>query len=203
LPRIISDRGLASRLVTQMAEILAELHACLPQELASQLAGPDHKWPPSVDWVRVRLPEVVADKDLLDLCLGWLEAFASLEVPDEERVLCHGDFGFHNFAFDAVDFSVKGIFDFDSASFNDPHWDLRYMVFGPTPFHYQLLDLGIETYDGCSGRTISRDRVLLYNAISAITFLAYRRGISAETVWCGRNLEEDLAWTRLAISKLD
>lgn len=47
----------------------------------------------------------------------------------------------------------------------------------------------------------SERKILLYKAISAITFLAYRKGIENETSWCGRTYDEDLAWTQLAISK--
>lgn len=43
-----------------------------------------------------------------------------------------------------------------------------------------------------SDRLISKQRILLYNAISAITFLAYRNGIENDTRWCGRTYDEDI-----------
>lgn len=46
---------------------------------------------------------------------------------------------------------------------------------------------------------IDRRRVQLYNAASAICYLAYRRGIAAHVRHCGRTLAEDLAWVRKAI----
>lgn len=47
-----------------------------------------------------------------------------------------------------------------------------------------------------SSGTIRRERVLLYNAACAITFLAFRLGTHPEQRWCGRTLEQDPRWSR-------
>jgi hypothetical protein len=52
------------------------------------------------------------------------------------------------------------------------------------------------------GRTIDRQRVQLYNAACAITYLAFRDGHAPEEAWCGRTLEQDLRWSRWAIGKV-
>jgi hypothetical protein len=44
--------------------------------------------------------------------------------------------------------------------------------------------------------------VILYNAASAITFLAYRAGTAPDERSCGRTLAQDLAWTRQAVARV-
>jgi hypothetical protein len=66
---------------------------------------------------------------------------------------------------------------------------------------YDLLDAARSVYEPVVGR-IQRDRVLLYNAACAITFLAYRAGTDPEERPCGRTLAEDLRWSRKAIARV-
>jgi hypothetical protein len=40
----------------------------------------------------------------------------------------------------------------------------------------------------------------LLNAIAAIGYLAYRHGHAPDEEWCGRTLEQDLAWARAALT---
>lgn len=202
LQRLNKDPTIAMQVTINISAILAELHNCLDHKQARELAPCHHNWPTSADWVRERLPYVVKETVMLKQIYLCLEEFEVIRVDDQDRVLCHGDPGLHNLAFDSEDLSINGIFDFEGATFNDPNWDLRYLIFGPTDFHYELVDIGIQSYQDHSDRLISKQRILLYNAISAITFLAYRKGIENDTSWCGRTYDEDLAWTQLAISKL-
>jgi aminoglycoside phosphotransferase len=202
LQRLNQDPAIARQITSNIAAILAELHNCLDHSQARELAPSNHNWPTSADWVRERLPHVVKESVMLKQMYLYLDEFESIRVDDRERVLCHGDPGLHNLAFNSDDLSINGIFDFEGATFNDPSWDLRYLIFGPTDFHYELVDTGIQSYQDHSDRAISKQRILFYNAISAITFLAYRKGIEKDTRWCGRTYDEDLAWTQLAISKL-
>ncbi len=202
LRQLNKDPAIARQVTINIAAILAELHNCLDHQHARELASSHHNWPTSADWVRERLPHVVKDTAMLKQMYLYLDEFEVIRIDDQDRVLCHGDPGLHNLAFNADDLTINGIFDFEGATFNDPNWDLRYLIFGPTDFHYELLDIGIQSYLAHSDRLISKQRILFYNAISAITFLAYRKGIENDTRWCGRTFDEDLAWTQLAISKL-
>ncbi len=52
------------------------------------------------------------------------------------------------------------------------------------------------------GRSLDRNRIRLYNAACAISFLAFRAGTPAEEKPCGRTLAEDMRWVRTALSKL-
>jgi hypothetical protein len=63
----------------------------------------------------------------------------------------------------------------------------------------ELLDAAVSVYEPVVGRKVQLDRVLLYNAAFAITFLAYRAGTRPDERSCGRTLEEDLRWSRHAI----
>jgi hypothetical protein len=63
-----------------------------------------------------------------------------------------------------------------------------------------MLEAALDVYLPTTGATISRDRIRLYNAASAICYLAFRRGISPEQISCGRTLAEDLQWVRTALS---
>jgi hypothetical protein len=51
-------------------------------------------------------------------------------------------------------------------------------------------------------RRLDRDRIRLYNAACAVSFLAYRNGVSADEKSCGRTLAEDLAWVRGSLDRL-
>jgi hypothetical protein len=70
------------------------------------------------------------------------------------------------------------------------------------PERYELLEAASSVYESAIGYRIQRDRVLLYNAACAVTFLAYRVGTKPEERSCGRTLAEDLRWSRHAIAKV-
>lgn len=114
-------------------------------------------------------------------------------------ILVHTDVGFHNLAIDGESRTVQGVFDYDGAAWADRHHDFRYLVFDVD--RHDMLDAACAVYEPVVGRPIRRDRVLLYNAASAVTFLAYRAGHAPEERWCGRTLAEDLRWSRDAIAR--
>jgi hypothetical protein len=62
-----------------------------------------------------------------------------------------------------------------------------------------LLEAARAAYEPVVGVVLSTERVLLYNAACAVTFLAYRAGTGPEERSCGRTLAEDLRWTRAAL----
>ena len=65
----------------------------------------------------------------------------------------------------------------------------------------EVLEAALAVYQPALGRTLSRDRIWLYNAVCAASFLASRRGVPAEERWCGRTLAEDLRWVRDALTQ--
>src|SRR3990172_7354078 len=110
----------------------------------------------------------------IDLPRGELTPVPRDSEP--ERVLVHGDVGFHNMAIDAED-RVVGLFDYGDACWSDRHLGFRYLTFGRDAF--QLLGAATDAYTPAGGRPIDRRRVLLHNAAAAVGFLAWRDGVAA------------------------
>jgi hypothetical protein len=195
--RIANDLALARRLGHALGLVLAEQHSRIAR---SDVAGwlPDRvPWPEPVDWTRERLPEVIDDAPLLAGIGRVLDIQEALDVPDGDRVLVHGDLGVHNIAVDPATADLQGVFDYDGAAWDDRHLDFRYFIFDHE--HEDLLEAAIVAYEPAAGRSIDRRRVRLYNAASAICYLAFRRGVAADVRHCGRTLAEDLAWVRKAV----
>jgi len=113
--------------------------------------------------------------------------------------LVHTDVGFHNLGIDPQSYTVHGLFDYDGAAWADRHHDFRYLVFDLD--RYALLEAAVSAYEPVVGHRIQRERVLLYNAACAVSFLAYRAGTQPEERSCGRTLAEDLRWSRLVIAR--
>ena len=112
----------------------------------------------------------------------------------------HADLGLHNVALDPNTGALNGVFDYDAAAWADRHHDFRYLILDLES--HALLDAAVATYEPVVGRVIRRERVLLYNAACAISYLAYRAGRAPEERWCGRTLAEDLSWSRGAIAAM-
>jgi aminoglycoside phosphotransferase (APT) family kinase protein len=199
LLRLRDDPAAAARLGASLGAALAELHASVS---AAEVAGwlpPAPDWPEPRAWVRERLPHVTDDPALIaagEAVMARYEA-ALRDTPPPQRVLVHGDLGFHNTVVDPGTMEVRGIFDWESACWADPHLDFRYLTH-PAPSD-PLLDAAIAAYEPRAGRRLCRGRIHLYNAASAVSYLAYRAGVPPEVRWCGRTLDEDLAWTRAAM----
>lgn len=199
--RAREDAGFAGAVGRQVGALLAELHA-LPLEGALRESLPRRvSWPESSEWIRERLPRVIDDAELIGAIDGALARFDAFAAPESDRVLVHTDVGLHNLAFDPASLEVRGIFDFAEAAWADRHWDLRHLVWRGGAA--ATLTAAIASYAGSGGGPLSRARLVLYNAATAFSYLAFRDGIAAEQVWCGRTLAQDVAWTREALADLE
>jgi aminoglycoside phosphotransferase (APT) family kinase protein len=190
---------LAVQLGTAVGTILAEQHARIG---AADVAGwlPRRPaWPEPREWVCARLRNVVEDPGLLASAKAVMEAYESVPVSEADRALVHTDVGFHNLGIDPQSHTVHGLFDYEGAAWADRHHDFRYLVFDWE--RSDLLEAAVSAYEPVVGHRIQRERVLLYNAACAVTFLAYRVGTKPEECSCGRTLAEDLRWSRLAIAR--
>lgn len=195
--RIAVDPALARRLGQALGLVLAQQHSRIARlDVAGWL--PDRvPWPEPLAWIRERLPEVTDDASLLAGIDRVLALQDALDVPNGDRALVHGDLGVHNIAVDPATGDLQGVFDYDGAAWDDRHHDFRYLVFDHEG--EDLLEAAIAAYEPAAGRRIDRRRVRLYNATSAICYLAYRRGVAADVRHCGRILAEDMAWVRKAV----
>jgi aminoglycoside phosphotransferase (APT) family kinase protein len=191
--RTKADPALARRIGAAVGEILVEQHTRIA---AADLQGWLRErvpWPEPRAWIDERIDAVVEDRDLLRRIRRVVDAYEAVQVDAADRVLVHGDLGLHNLALDPDTDAVRGVFDYDGAAFADRHHDFRYLVLS-IPGE-PVLEAALAVYEPAVGR-IDRDRVWLYNAACAISYLAYRRGVAAEQKWCGRTLAEDLQWAR-------
>jgi hypothetical protein len=194
------DSMLARRIGGSVGAILAEQHLRIGETEAASWLPRRVAWPEVSDWIRERLPAVVDDVDLMVMMENTIERYEAVAVDAGDRVLVHGDVGLHNLALDPQTDTVSGIFDYDGAAWADRHHDFRYLIFDVELD--DMLDAVLAVYEPATGRTVDRDRIRLYNAACAITFLAFRSGIPPERQSCGRTLAEDLRWVRNALSKL-
>jgi hypothetical protein len=195
-----TDPAAGRRMGAEIGAILAEQHTRISSEDAAAWLPSRALWPEPSAWIRERLPRVVTDDAALIARIdALLDRYNAVPVTDADRALIHNDVGFHNLVVDADTYAVRGIFDYESASWADRHHDFRYLLFDRG--HEEMLDAALAVYEPTVGRTLSRDRIRLYNAAAAASFLAFRDGIPADTRRCGRTLSEDLAWVRYALER--
>jgi Ser/Thr protein kinase RdoA (MazF antagonist) len=200
--RMTGDAAAARRMGAEIGTILAEQHTRIRAEDAAAWLPSRALWPEPSAWIRERLPRVVAgagDNGLIARIDEMLARYDAVPVTDADRALIHSDVGFHNLALDPETYAVRGIFDYEGASWADRHHDFRYLLFDRG--HEEMLDAALAVYEPTVGRILSRERIRLYNAAAAASFLAFRDGIPADTRWCGRTLAEDLAWVRYALER--
>jgi aminoglycoside phosphotransferase (APT) family kinase protein len=203
-PRAVYERAkvdtqVAARIGADLGRILAEQHTrVVVSDAATWLPARPH-WPEPTAWVLQRIPRVTDDRDLFDDIRAMLTHHDALVVDERDRVLVHGDIGFHNVAVEPETCAMQGVFDYEHASWADRHHDFRYLLFDVG--RDDLLDAALAVYEPAVGRTLSRARIALYNAASAASFLAFRDGTSPEEACCGRTLAQDLGWMRAAIDR--
>jgi hypothetical protein len=197
--RASADTGLARRIGTALGAILLEQHTRIRASDVAAWLPHRPEWPePSVK-LRRDLSEVIDDRTLLGELEAVLDIYDRTPVDDHDRVLVHGDLGLHNIAVDEHD-EVRGVFDYGGSCWTDRHHDFRYLVFDLESD--AALEAALAAYEPALGRSLSRARIRLYNAACAIGFLAYRRGVPADTKSCGRTLAQDLKWVRGALARL-
>jgi len=197
--RVKTDTKLAARIGAELGRILAEQHTRVTaSDAVSWLPSRPH-WPEPSAWIRERIPRVTPDRRLFDDVCAMLARHDAVVADERDRVLVHGDLGFHNIAVDPETCALQGVFDYGDAAWADRHDDFRYLLFDVA--RDDLLEAALAVYQPVVGRTLSRARIALSNAASAAGFLAFRDGVPPEQSSCGRTLEQDLAWTRAAIDR--
>jgi aminoglycoside phosphotransferase (APT) family kinase protein len=194
------DSELAQRIGRSHGTILAEQHAAIGEAETTGWLPRRTAWPERSDWIRERLSGVVDHDDLIVVMERTIGRYEAVAVDGNDRALVHGDVGLHNLALDPDTDTVNGIFDYDGAAWADRHHDFRYLLFDVE--REDMLEAALAVYEAATGRTLDRERIRLYNAACAISYLAFRLGTPPEQKSCGRNLAEDLGWVRTALSRL-
>ena len=198
--RTLTDIPLARRIGAAIGAVLAEQHTRIADADVAGWLPTRPAWPEPSERLRESLPEVIDDRALLADIDRALDAYDAVSVAVEDHVLVHGDLGLHNVAVDPETTDLRGVFDYDEASWADRHHDFRYLIFHHE--HDHGLEAALAVYEPALGRALDRHRIRLYNAACAFGFLAFRRGVAPEERWCGRTLAEDLQWVRGALARL-
>jgi aminoglycoside phosphotransferase (APT) family kinase protein len=196
-----SNLEIAKQIGIRIGQMLAELHTRTQRPDVESFLPHKPSWPDPGRWIRERLPAVIDDRKLVAKIDEVLSHYECVQVAEEDRVLIHADLGMHALAYDPRTFRINGLFDFEGAAYADRHHDFQYLILGNG--NTNILDEAIATYEPVVGRAIHRDRVHLYNAACASSYLAFRIGHEPDEPWCGRTLAEDLEWTRSAIESAD
>jgi hypothetical protein len=199
--RCQADTALVRRIGRWLGRSLAEQHAGIGERDVAGWLPQRVPWPEEGAWIRERLPRVLDDKNFVRALVCVIAVYEATSVDAGDRVLVHGDVGLHNLALDPETDAVNGIFDYDSAAWADRHDDFRYLLFDED--REDMLNAALEVYEPAVGRRLDRDRIRLYNAACAISYLAFRAGTPPEQKSCGRTLAEDLRWARAALVKLE
>jgi aminoglycoside phosphotransferase (APT) family kinase protein len=195
------DATFAAKTGEAIGKILVEQHTKIkPQHIEGWLSR-EISFPNHPNWMRDRIPQVIDDVGLLRKIDQILRQYEALQPEETDCVLVHGDIGLHNLAFDPDTLMVRGIFDYEEAAWSDRHHDFRYLVFDfDRP---EMLQAALAVYEPAVAVQLSRQRIYLYNAVCAFSFLAYRLGTPDDEKSCGRTLAQDLQWIRWAIAQLE
>ena len=191
--------GLISWVAESVACLLAEQHSRVTEAEVAGWLPTAPAWPLPRSVMDARLPAVAIEPDLRSRIGRLLDLYDDWSAGSQDRVLIHGDFGFHNVAIEPVTGQIVGVFDYDGAAWADRHLDFRYLTFGAV--QDSLLDETILAYCGATGVALDRNRVLLSNAAAAVSHLADRAGFGEDEVIGGRTLAGDLRWTRWALDR--
>jgi aminoglycoside phosphotransferase (APT) family kinase protein len=188
---------------SSIGAILAEQHRRIQEVDVAGWSRRALLWPLPRPQVREALGRVVSDRVLGARCDRVLAMKEEVQVVPSDCALVHGDLGFHNAVLDPDTLRVIGVYDYDGAGWVDRHYDFRYLVFDESDGALdQVLEGALAVYEPLVGVALSRARIRLYNAASAVGFLASRDGHAPDENWCGRTLSEDLAWTEYALSRV-
>jgi aminoglycoside phosphotransferase (APT) family kinase protein len=194
---------IARQIGTQIGSMVEELHTKIAvadiENLIQRKIQHKPDFPESRAWILERLPRVIDDRAFIAKSDDVLRRCESLRIDDEDRVLIHGDLGMHALAYDPDSFRINGLFDFEGAACADRHHDFRYLILGNST---TMLDAALSEYESITHCILNRDRILLYHAACALSYLAFRVGHAPEEESCGRTLEGDLKWSREAVGAI-
>ena len=196
------DRALAWRIGHALGTVLADQHLAIRAEHTAGWLPRRPSWPQPDGILWRTLPHMVDDPALLRRMEQVIRRYEAEDAASTGRVLVHGDLGFHNIAIDPATDEVRGVFDYEDASWSDRHQDFRYLVFPDGLTDEAELDGALAAYEPAVGVRLDRFLIRLCNAACAIGFLAHRHGVPPDARSCGRTLAEDLAWVGHALDGL-
>jgi aminoglycoside phosphotransferase (APT) family kinase protein len=182
----------------RIGEILAELHSAITPEEARRLAPLELPLATSIERMRMNMAMGFEDVALQSQVKEIFARFDALAIGADELVLVHGDVASQNMAFEPETSEVLGIYDFEDIACVDRHWDFKYLHSYPALFQRAVL----EAYQDCTGIAPDVQRITLYHALSALSFLAWRvEDPDAHDRLSGRDKASAYRWVREAVAR--
>ena len=117
------EAALARRLGHALGNILVEQHTRITRADVAGWLPERVNWPEPSEWILGRVVEVTDDRALIAAIEGTLAIYERVEVDPADRVLVHGDLGFHNVAVDPATTDVRGVFGYSGTAWADRHHD--------------------------------------------------------------------------------
>jgi aminoglycoside phosphotransferase (APT) family kinase protein len=170
--RIVEDPAIAHQTGKCLGEILAELHRVITLEEARRLAPLEPPLATPLARMWRLLTRGLEDATLKAQVREIFARFDALDIGAGEVVLVHGDLASQNVAFAPETSEVLGLYDFEDMACINRHWDFKYIHSYPAVFQHALL----EAYQRCTGMAPDVQRIALYHALAALSFLAWRVG---------------------------
>ncbi|MSP59224.1 MAG: aminoglycoside phosphotransferase family protein [Myxococcales bacterium] len=191
--RTLFDPAWAATFADDMGRFLAELHGAFSSNEASRLAADPASLPWPMPAARLREHLRFLPPPLGRAAGHAVDRYERLAENDHDRVLAHGDFGSHNFAFDAATHRLTGVFDFEEFALQDRHSDFKYLL---AHGEAVLRDVA-AAYEARAGVSLSLPRIRLYHAVTALSFVAWRIENPAAP---GAGLPQAHWWLALALT---
>ncbi len=184
----------SAELGTFMGRALAAMHAVpAPPELEAPA------WPRPAAALRLGIDAHVSrfEADALRHAQRFVETWEE-RTPRAYTHLCHGDFGGHNFAFDARSGRPVGVFDFDDACVAETARDFAHI-----PAYGEHVWRAVDAaYAAAGGKTPERADVLAVNAAMALSYLAWRADdAAAHDAASGRDAAGALHWVTQSVAR--
>ena len=156
-----------------LGRLHAELHSIDPSTLMKTITPEDG------GTIRYSITEYLDEfirKNKYTRLFPALEWVLDNRPPSETPVLCHGDFHAENILWD--DDSVSAVLDWGAFRFEEPAWDVAYIIvklraFYPQRLHGVSLNVYIDRYFRSYNerRKIGRDRFSYFEAVGALNAL--------------------------------
>ena len=140
----------------QMARLYAVLHAIPVAEALAAGATAVDPWTPPDELAKAepRLPP-----ELRPLLRQTLDAYAAIPANPGEATYGYFDGHGWNMAFDPETGVLNGVYDFADSGFGPRHQDLSYSNWISRDLTHRIID----RYEPMTGRSIDRERVMLYS----------------------------------------
>jgi aminoglycoside phosphotransferase len=163
---LMLGEGSRNALATRMAQLYAELHQLPLARMQQAGAVAVEPWMSPDEILERAVPRLPRGYK------GWarkvVSAYRKLTIEGDELVFGYFDGHGWNMAFDFTTATLNGVYDFGDSGFGSRHRDLSYSNWISADLTLRIID----RYEILTGRTIDRDKVMLYSSALRLVELA-------------------------------